>query len=481
MAKKVFLLFFSLYLLLPLGIYAAENDNVWGWAWSGNIGWVSFNCKDGGEGGSDVCSSDNSNYGMNINEDGYVEADSWIWSKNIGWITFDPKIAGNPPVSEDDFSSEGYLAKVKSGALLGWARAIAGCKDSNWDTTEKKCTGSGPGDRTGNWDGWIRFSEVVQGGEGFVYGVRLGDGEFTGWAWGKDIVGWLSLNCKTGPDYASICSDSNYAVKTSFKERVTPKAAPLESEVDYCQKIVSLSWTYIGSLPCAKYQILIAPDDGTVDLISEENHDDENIIKIAGTCSAAEGEMINTTFNMINAGGSGKNLEFNKFYVWVVKLEDSQGHQSINPYILGFLDIGQSGPTVDIKVSPDFLTSQSEMSFDGTNSICSGQAGDCQSYEWKIEPEDGHWALRPDDPATEEINEASKLTDSVVYANFDDESKTYNVTLKVNDNGKTCSKTVVLENSILKWEERPPFLYFKGAFQASVRKAAELVASLLFR
>ena len=61
-------------------VNAGTTDNVSGWAWSENIGWISFNNTTGGG---------TTNYGVNINPSTGVFS-GYAWSENIGWIDFGP-------------------------------------------------------------------------------------------------------------------------------------------------------------------------------------------------------------------------------------------------------------------------------------------------------------------------------------------------------------------------------------------------------
>jgi len=84
-----FALFLSFGLFAFIQVEADENDNVWGWAWSENIGWISFNGV---------------NYGVNI-DPASGDFSGYAWSENIGWIKFDP--AGpypNPPINSADIN-----------------------------------------------------------------------------------------------------------------------------------------------------------------------------------------------------------------------------------------------------------------------------------------------------------------------------------------------------------------------------------------
>ena len=178
---------------------SSSSDNVSGWAWSRNIGWISFNnLTDGSE----------ISYGVKV-DPGNGKLSGYAWSGNIGWISFNESDTGAPP-SNDPCSDTSCIAKAtppgqfgKSNVYVeGWARALAACQNNLWDGT--KCTGSGAGDASGGWDGWIRFDHGKTGGS---YGgeVYIGtNGEFRGWAWGGDIIGWISFNCLDAPPNCSV-------------------------------------------------------------------------------------------------------------------------------------------------------------------------------------------------------------------------------------------------------------------------------------
>lgn len=155
--------------------HGSASDNVSGWGWSDTIGWISFNCTDFGCGSSD--------YGVNV-DFGTGDFSGYAWSDNIGWITFNP--AGpypaapqNPAHLESDYK------------VTGWARAIL-CEIAG------NCNG---------WDGWIKLGDSTGiwsgGGVQNQVSINVDTNEFEGWAWGSDIIGWISFNCK-GPD---MCGD----------------------------------------------------------------------------------------------------------------------------------------------------------------------------------------------------------------------------------------------------------------------------------
>lgn len=150
--------FFSAFLA-----FAGTDDNVGGFAWSENIGWVNFNSSDPGAGGG-------ADYGVNIDEgDGTMSG--YAWSENIGWISFNAAdAAGCGGCSGDDCQAKVSQTLNVSGQheISGWAKVLA---------------------NGGGWDGCVSL-------RGSNYGVSIdpATGDFHGWAWSDMVLGWLSFN-----------------------------------------------------------------------------------------------------------------------------------------------------------------------------------------------------------------------------------------------------------------------------------------------
>jgi len=214
-------------LSVPMALEAGSSDNVSGWAWAGvpqtdgveklGFGWISFN-GDNVAGGAD--------YGVNIEPDGNLTGYAYYYmddgGNEVGWIDFDP--SGAP----------GDSAKVNldTGEVSGWARAL----------------GYG-----GGWDGWISMR-----GTSPDYGVYIdtSTGEFHGWAWGGDVMGWISFNCE---NQGSCGDNGDYHVETSFSFSNPPQVTNFRKvdEPDYCLNtpIQRLEWDYTGDNPQGAYKI----------------------------------------------------------------------------------------------------------------------------------------------------------------------------------------------------------------------------------
>lgn len=209
-SAAAFLLLFSvLFLNFPAQISrAGSSDNVSGWAWSENIGWLSFNCVN-------TSSCGVVNYGVNIdNATGLFTG--YAWSENIGWINFAP--LGSYPSPPD------YSARLDNATnqVNGWARAAA------YD---------------GGWDGWIKMS-------GDNYAVMRtrpgGQCALEGYAWGSDVIGWLRFN---GANYrVGIASPQTVTPYFSYSPTNPISGVPVHftdaTETTCGASIVSWNWTF---------------------------------------------------------------------------------------------------------------------------------------------------------------------------------------------------------------------------------------------
>ncbi|MFH1180985.1 MAG: hypothetical protein V1705_01080 [bacterium] len=131
-------------------VQSAVTDNVQGYAWSSNIGWIKFNGVD---------------YGVNIDPDA-GNFSGYAWSENIGWISFNQADLSGCPSGICQAEVD-----LDTGEVSGWARALA---------------------NGGGWDGWIKLN-------GVNYGVNIDPetGAFSGYAWSDMVIGWISFSGDT--------------------------------------------------------------------------------------------------------------------------------------------------------------------------------------------------------------------------------------------------------------------------------------------
>lgn len=164
------ILVLAAFALLPSFAHAGSQHNLVGWAWSDTIGWISFNSTNDHDPNTPGVQQSGVNYGVHMNASGDLCGDNscsspgYAWSSNIGWIQFGG-LSGFPSGS----GTQGINAKLNGNNVQGWAKAI---------------TADGNG-----WDGWISLS-----GAGPSYGVVLSGNVFSGYAWGSEVVGWISFD-----------------------------------------------------------------------------------------------------------------------------------------------------------------------------------------------------------------------------------------------------------------------------------------------
>ena len=155
----VFLAAFSIFNFhFSKDVKADATPSLTGYAWSSNIGWISFTPSTNGNNTITVDPTTG-----NIN--GYA------WSENIGWVKFGGLGAG---------ADANY--NFSTGAITGWARACAGSQNGDCSTSAS---------RTDGWDGGISLSGTGYGVSGTQVSTTA---QLSGYAWGSDVVGWVDFS-----------------------------------------------------------------------------------------------------------------------------------------------------------------------------------------------------------------------------------------------------------------------------------------------
>ncbi len=369
-------------LLFSDEIMAGASDNIRGWIWAANIGWISFNSVNCDSDGNGI--TDNANYSQcpvgNTSVDYGVNASpstgnffGYGWSENIGWINFAP--AGPYPSAPNysvciDWPGSGQNCEGAGDDdyyVSGWARAVSPVGQ--------------PATATGGWDGWIKL-----GGGGSSYGVWLNplSREFEGWAWGSDdsseeaVIGWIRIN--------GIGDGSD----DDFNPYIPPASFPvtalnlLSAQGNYCHPSggsmayppITLNWTFSGGVGDTQsaYQVQIDNNSG---------------------CSSPE----ITTAVISTTGTPGPNyslyidplvygpLSFNANYYWCIKVWGSFG--SVSDWVNSptyFSTASHRWPNASFTANPTNTLPDREVVFTNNSTCYSIDGGPvaCGSYLWNF-------------------------------------------------------------------------------------------------
>ena len=233
------LVFFSLVgVICATAVLAVNEDNVGGFAWSENIGWISFNNEtiDGVPGGGGA-----KDYGVGVNESTGAMS-GYAWSENIGWISFNAADVAGCPLG----TCAASVSTVASGGnyyLSGWARAIAARDEAS---------------NSGGWDGFIKLDGSYIGSNGDFHGWMTGSADAT-----TGVVGWVNLN-------STNCNGSNCVANASYKVHTAVTFGPVAAmecggncpgevgSMGYCDSDPNSTWimyTPSGDCPTCAYRV----------------------------------------------------------------------------------------------------------------------------------------------------------------------------------------------------------------------------------
>jgi hypothetical protein len=330
-----------------VGLCAAHE--IWGYAWSENIGWISFSCENTVAIGTGV------DFGVDI--DGVGNLSGYAWSENIGWISFNAGEFGTCPFGFGPCQPNINLA---TGVVTGYARVCS--------VFQTGCSGAlRPNSERGGWDGWIRLSGSWA--NGVILPPAAGPtSEFEGWAWGGDdasgeeIIGWISFNSATGG------GPTDYAVKTGLiiAPPNNPPTANGFSEVkgDYCsirfKPPVALNWTFNDTDGDSQSAYQIQIDNSGAGFPSPEL-DTGKLISSSGIYSPDSSTNI-----------YGTNLSFDDIYDWRIMVWDDSGapNDSSAWTYGGSFATDPRWPNPSFTWDPDPPPAEWDTQFDSTVSNC---------------------------------------------------------------------------------------------------------------
>lgn len=447
-------------------MYAEITDpNVYGWAWSENIGWISFNCNNYYDNNnpsalSNRCSGSNYGTDITIKEGQSIRGgdlgifSGYAWSDNIGWISFNLSETGDPPAPPYQTGTP-HLAQVDfpisppvrpappGGWVSGWARAL-----------------SAQADPTGGWDGWIKLGGDI--GNRKNWEVRIETNvqplEFKGWAWGSDVVGWVSFNCQN----EGSCGTSKYKVLLNLALSQSPTASELTLTENYCgisagRGLISLGWAYNDpdNEAQSQYHLQISTNAGFSSTVV-------NCIVNQPLASGQRGSSaVSVLFspgNICNDGGElgGRSLQvsYGTNFFWRLKVKDAGENWSVN-WINGpnFRTPSHPYPWIDFTWSPQFPGVNEVVQF-ADQSTCYPGPTTCNSWFWTF-PSD--WEFEIKDPGPPPIYYNN--TDQNPLGKFKTLGQK-DVTLRATDgDGFACERIKQLNSRLPlpHWKEIAPF------------------------
>ncbi|MCD6114841.1 hypothetical protein J7J74_00935 [bacterium] len=466
MNKKLLSSMIIVSILCVLGVFVFQNlkkpteevkagsaHNVFGFAWAGvpqasgeklGLGWISFNSancdanndqhSDGSPAGCPPAGTLMADYGVNIEPDGnlsgyaYFDMDDPNTPEHeVGWIDFDPSGPyPNCPSTTCPGGSPDYSAYVDiSGKVTGWARAL---------------------NQDGGWDGWILLGPIIKNGTDYGVYIDPATGQFHGWAWGDDVMGWISFNCDN-PESGNVCTQSDYKVYTTFSFNSPPEVQNRHiSSENYCVaeqtgRIV-FEWTYSDpdSDPETRFDFRINDTNN----VNDPNPEVDRTISGLNNPSPTTN---NQSVFVVSSPQPDK-LQYNKTYYWWVRVWDSQGNNSDWQYGGSFTTKPHAYPYVSFSWNPEepaveevvLFINQSKCYDNFNNEV------NCSSYLWTI-------------PPTAEFTNGTDQTSKDPQVIFHETGEDIPITLRVTDaSGYSCEKTINIQiNAPLPgWIEVPP-------------------------
>jgi hypothetical protein len=279
------------------------QHDVFGWAYSENIGLVSFSCENETPLGAGI------DYGVDIN-DSTGEFSGYAWSENIGWLSFNSADLVGCPVGVCEAKVDLRNCPSDKCPVSGWAKVLSS-------------------------NGWFRLRDTSYG----VY-IDKNTKEFHDWAWSEHL-GWLSFNCVEGGD----CEISDYKVtaNTSFPpEKPFNLSVPLGENAycwsysGYCGKVIP-KFTWDSEPGQTGYEIWLDKDDSSVSEPVEFKHEAD----YAGPTDPPHSFVLNPVW--------GYELEFGETYYWKVRTKDNGANWS------EWSDIGSFATDAHAWPCPDFI------------------------------------------------------------------------------------------------------------------------------
>jgi hypothetical protein len=347
-------------------VHAVMSDNATGYAWSENIGWISFNCTDVG------CGQD---YGVKLDSSGSFSG--YAWSENIGWISFqenDPpdftySANCDTPASCDDATDNCTACYNSTDEIVhGWAKILI-LGDDGWlkmsDDSIAEWNGNGvsiefSGANRGVFHGWAWNNSGICVGDDGNYEDCDCTTDCANDCTGADTceyktgIGWVSFNCSNkntcnaGDNIGDACDDdsdclnggagscvdtctnfSDYKVTIDFPPTVVGNPMTDPGNWSYANACgifgalqAQLTWTYSDppSDTQSFYKIIFDDSDHLLsELDAMTDNTDALLPLVTSKLPGAAGSFFPT---QTNAHGRIVSLDYGTPYYWWIKVWD---------------------------------------------------------------------------------------------------------------------------------------------------------------
>jgi hypothetical protein len=485
---KLSLVFFSFTgIALATTVLAANEDNVGGFGYSFNTGWISFNddVVDGAP--SPNPAGGTYDYGVGINEvtgamSGYAWSADTVNSgalEGIGWISFNAAdvngcngCSGAACLPTVDTVPDGS----GNHAVTGWARAISACKDNLWNGSN--CTGGGAGDLAGGWDGCLKFKNSYIDSNGDFYGWMTSSADLT-----TGVVGWVNLN-------SANCTGSNCIANVSYKVHTSAKFGP--SAGMECGG--TCTGGYCDTDPDSTWEMFAPTGPGTCSgctfTISNTSVGDE----------CTKWELVNGSGNVVYESGpwdGGQNLTFGASvptgdYKLRLRVSNLDRLNNNNDCSEGTIDIEEHDIKIKREVSADFMCT-----LDDPSVIVDPVWLDCESAGFKKKVLKGEKIFVRDSASlskhSEESEDGSVINSHIWTFTIDGDTvdggtgdsasftagKNNTLTLEAGDNASRSNCKIIdfSGKSLPKWQEVNPVSMFLNGLYADLSKIFTVIAN----
>ncbi len=482
-------------------VRAGADDNVTGFAWSSNIGWISFNSTDcdidgdlmyegANEGGGSTpapvdCPASGAvdDYGVKIDINAGATLGNfsgYAWSSIVGWIYFGPD-ADLPTYGLTQANDAPDDPKIwahydnATYAVTGWAKILS----------------------LGN-NGWIKFNGNNPG-----VSIDPATGDFSGWAWNANDdgsgIGWISFNCDHSsdgtlpPDDINTCgapggtSDYKVVANINSAPAVTNMTAPnwdFSSASQYGALNARLGWTFNDSDQGAEeyaYRIIVNTSDSTDNPMFDSGKClGPNTCEPIGSCDPAMCKMSLGVdqFRLSNSQTYNwnpvtempyYNLTYSTAYYWWVQVWDNNNEASAlmqydtssdtdnNDFNqLTFTTYKHEFPDVSAIYTPQSPSQGERVKFTDTSSIYEG-ASPTVAVPCDEDKCDWLWTLPSGALFDNSIDDNNQATSTPII--IFDNSGSFDVKLKVTDVDHYYSEITILVNINAKlpdWKEVKP-------------------------